>query len=109
MDLGLRIYAELPDVAAGEALADAVMGLLPVAARVVVREVEPYWKIPAYQGVWLRVVTPEPEATFDALLAALAADWDVHDEGEQRWAVWNHDTNGPGALPSLRWMNLEPL
>lgn len=109
MDLGLRIYAELPDTAAGEALADAVVARLPASARVLVREVEPYWKIPEYQGVWLRLATPDLAGTFDAVLAALAADWQVHGEGEERWAVWNHDQNGPGALPPLRWMNLEPI
>lgn len=47
--------------------------------------------------------------TFDAVMAALAASWDVHCEGKERWAVWNHYHDGPGVLPPLRWMNLEPL
>lgn len=109
MDLGLRIYAELPDLAAGEAFADRLVALLPGSARVLVREVEPYWKIPEYQGVWLRLAAPDLSETFDAVLAVLAKRWDVHGDGEERWAVWNHDRNGPGALAPLRWMNLEPV
>jgi len=109
MDLGLRIYAELPDVAAGEALADQVIALLPGSARVLAREVKPYWKIPEHQGIWLRLAAVDLIVTFDAVMAALAASWDVHCEGKERWAVWNHYHDGPGVLPPLRWMNLEPL
>lgn len=108
-DLGLRIYAELPDVAAGERLADALITRLPALVRVTVREVEPYWKIPEYQGIWLRLATPDVVTAFDAVLTALADGWDVQDEGDQRWAFWNHDINGGGALAELRWMNLEPI
>jgi len=109
VDLGLRVYAELPDAAAGEALADEIVRLLPPSARVLVREVDRYWKIPEYQGVWLRLATPDLIGTFDAVMAALAERWKIHCEAEERWAVWNSGHDGPATLPALRWMNLEPI
>lgn len=107
--LGLQVYVEAPDLAAGLDAARALARRLEPVARVLSCEVSPYWKIPEYQGVWMRIAAPDLVAAFDAVSAALAADWDLHCEGEERWAVWNHDRNGPGALPALRWMNLEPL
>jgi hypothetical protein len=69
--------------------------------------VTPYWKMPEYYEVLLRLQPRETtRSAYDAALQALGEGWQSQGELEN---IWTPDAGGSFSLEEVKWAHLEGL
>lgn len=104
--LMLHVYLEVPSVQAALADALALLEVLAVPWPLLRCEVQPYWKIPEYQGLTLTFACVQVERDFRALKMAFAHRWLEFPDLD---AVWDIREHGPACLLSARWAEVQVL
>jgi len=109
-NLLLRLYAELADAEEAEQLRCAITPQIEAHARIEEHESEPYWKIPAYYGLTLRLRPyGDPSMAFDNLVALSASGWTFSGGPlpHARDAVWNPSPGADFLSPKVKWAHLD--
>jgi hypothetical protein len=115
--LYIRLYVEAADQDIAEAIAARMMPTVTAIAPIISQEIEPYWKIPEYYGIfWKFDPTGDVQAKFDQFIALSEAGWsgwwiehpdDEVAPHEGRDAVWNPTPGVTLLAPEVRWGHVE--
>jgi len=108
--ISLRVFAEVSDKCAAEALCRQTIGKFTQFGKIVRCDTpKPYWKIPEYYEIFV-VLEPDVPVrhAFDRIMMELAPRWgEVHRHAEGSWAVWNAGPGSTFVISEVRWANLE--
>ena len=101
----LRMFQETPDEQVAKLLLHRVSKLVKAAGYSVVKtSVKPYWKIPEYFEVVVKMTTAPGEGGIEHVLVKLGSGWLHQRPGE---AIWNKEENAHFMDESVRWAHLE--
>ena len=105
-DIGfIRAFCESPTIAVALTTAAALCDAVAPHATVTVCRVQPYWKFEDHFEILLDLTG----LRFVALADALAGQWVTGGGREEPFVIWNVDRDGPFAVPTMTWVNLEVL
>lgn len=109
LHLFLRLFVEAASEEEARALAFRLRNVLAaLSGTVEIDTVRPYWKIPEYQEVTLRIeVRGELAGIFSSVLGVLGAGW-VEQQAD-REAIWDSKVASAFVEPAVRWAHLEVI
>lgn len=99
----IRAFCESQTMATALTTATALCEAVAPHATVTECRVLPYWKI---EGQY-EIVLDLTDLAFTALAQALAGQWVMGGDREDPFVIWNAGQDGPFAVPTMTWVNLE--
>lgn len=99
----IRAFCERSTMVEALTTAAALCDAVAPHATVTVCKVLPYWKI---EGQY-EIVLDLTDLAFTALAQALAGQWVMGGDREDPFVIWNAGQDGPFAVPTMTWVNLE--
>jgi len=99
----IRAFCESRTMVDALTTATALCDAVAPHATVTECKVLPYWKI---EGQY-EIVLDLTDLAFTDLALALAGQWVMGGDREDPFVIWNAGQDGPFAVPTMTWVNLE--
>ena len=102
----IHIYTEVASENEAREICDLFLQALTAHGKAEVKDIEKYWKIPEYFGIWIELNTSRKAENLCRQIAqSLGKGWVATGNS----MIWNHSDKHTLQDPRVRWVNLEEM